>query len=182
MNTKSTPIPRTVFSLIEFAPILVFSYLGSAASTSLRTRFLISGSLALLALVAQRVIKWPMNSLALSANIFLLLEGAAFITYIAPVARVLRFVGESALFVVTLVVGVLRTFASARGFLDLAGGQGAAVRRGSLYLLVGTGVALGMSIVFHGRPALSAALPFVGLLALRRVLRELASRHGADAE
>ena len=80
MNTKSTPIPRTVFGLIEFAPILVFSYLGSAASTSLRTRFLISGSLALLVLVAQRVIKWPMNSLALSANIFLLLEGAAFIT------------------------------------------------------------------------------------------------------
>jgi len=181
MNPKSTPIPRTVFGIIEFAPILVFGYLGSAASTSLCTRFLISGGLALLVCVAQRVLKWPLNSLALSANVFLLLEGAAFLISIALVASVLRFVGESALFVVTLVVGGIRTLASARGFLDLAGGQASAVRRGSLYLLVGTGVALGMSMVFHGRPALSAALPFAGLLALRRVLREIASRSGAEA-
>jgi hypothetical protein len=175
MSTKRTPIPRTLVSLLEFVPILVFGYLGSAASADLRTRFLIGGGLALLVMVAQRVLRWSIDSLALSANVFLLLEGAAFITYIAPVAVALGLVRESALFIVTLVVGALRTVASPGGFLDLAGGQRSAVQRGSLYLLVGTGVALGLSVVFRGRPALSAALPFAGLLALRRVLREIAS-------
>jgi hypothetical protein len=178
MSTKNTPIPRTIFSVVEFAPIMVFGYLGSAAGLDLRERFLISGGLALIVLVAHRVIKWPMNSLALSANIFLLIEAAAFIKYIELVAVVFGFVRESAIFVVTLVVGIVRTFASPRGFLDLEGGKPPAVRRGSCYLLLGTCVALGMSIMFRGRTALSAALPFVGLLVLQRVLREIASRKG----
>jgi hypothetical protein len=182
MSMRNTSIPRTLIAVAEFAPILVFSYLGSSTALDLRPRFLISGGLAFMVLVSYRLLKWPMNSLALSANVFLLIEGAAFITYIAPVTIVLRFARESALFVVTFVVGIVRTVASPRGFLDLEGGKPSAVRRGSLYLLLGTCVALGMSMVFRGRVALSAALPFFGLLVLQRVLREIASRSGAEEQ
>jgi hypothetical protein len=182
MTTRNTPIPRTIVAVAEFAPIMAFGYLGSGTGLDLRPRFLISGGLALIVLVAYRLMKWPMNSLAMSANVFLLIEGAAFITYIAPVAVVLRFVRESALFVVTFVVGIVRTFASPRGFLDVERGKPSAVRSGSLYMLLGTCVALGMSILFRGRMALAAALPFVGLLVLQRALREIASRNGAARE
>jgi hypothetical protein len=122
------------------------------------------------------------QSLALAANLFLLIEGAAFITYIKPVAVALGFLGESALFVVTFVVGVVRTLWSPRGFVDVESGEPSAIRRGSLYLAMGALVGLGLSIAFHGQYVWSATLPFVGLLFLRRVLRDIAGNSGTGAE
>lgn len=179
------PIPRTIVEVAEFIPIITFGYLGSSTALDIHSRLVISGSLALIVLVAFHLMKWPINSLALSTNFFLLIEGMAFITkiaYIAPVAAVLLFFRESAVFVVTFFVGIVRTVTSPKGLLDLEGGEPSAVRRGSLYMLLGTCVAFGISMIFRGQLALSAALPFFGLVVLRRIFRDIASRTGAVRE
>jgi hypothetical protein len=172
-------IPRTIVAVAEFAPIIAFTYL---ADLSLRQRFAIAGSMALIVLVSYRIMKWPTNSLGLSVNFFLLIEGIAFITsiaYMAPVADVLIFFKESAVFVVTFMVGTVRTIASPKGFLDLEGGNPSVIKRSSIFMLLGTCVAFGISMAFQGRVMLSASLPFLGLLLLQRVLREIASRKGS---
>ncbi|MEW6376138.1 MAG: hypothetical protein AB1502_10170 [Thermodesulfobacteriota bacterium] len=165
-------IRRTVFGITEFAPIIVFGYLASADSVDLRERFLIGGMLALTILVTNRVIKWHMNSLALATNIFLLIEGLAFTIFIEVIAIVQGFLRESAIFIVAFVIGLIRTIVSPCGFLDVEAEDPSAVKRGSVYLLVAVLGGLGMSILFRGQERLSAALPFIVLLFLQRVLRE----------
>jgi hypothetical protein len=59
MHAKLSP---SLCGIVEFAPIMVFGYLGSVAGVDLRERFLIGGGLALSLLVTHRVLKWSMNS------------------------------------------------------------------------------------------------------------------------
>ena len=181
MDTAKASTLTTVIGIFEFVPIIVFVYLQRDAGRHFRASLLICGALALAMLIVNRVIKRRMSSLALAVNIFLLIEGLGHIMYIAVVANVFRFLEESVLFIVTFAVGVMRTYVSPAGFVDVVSGNAAAVKRASLYLLLGVLVGLGISMAFRGHMLFAGVLPFVALGYLYRVLRQIASRSAVQA-
>jgi len=165
----------------SFGPIVLFAGLEPVQSINTPERFLIGGGLACLALAAGALLKRRQNSLALGADIFLLLGAAAWIVQLKPLMDAFQALRETALFMTMLAIGAFRTLLAPQGFIDAPIAGPGKVRARSWLLLAGVAGAAIHSAVFPGREWLSAGLPFLGLLLVQSRLAKAENR-GQKAE
>ena len=118
-------------------------------------------------LMAKRV---PLDRVSLGVDVFLIVGGAGFLFNIAPILYIYRKLIQATLFASLLVVGVLTTFLTERGFVGTKHREQGLVIIYSLYLLGAGVVAFFVSLVFRGNFFLAGILPFTGMIVINRML------------
>ena len=123
----------------------------------------------------------PINRLVLSANIYVMLGGLAFLLQQWWYLRLYDLLRESALFIIMLCIGIGATLFTCAGFAAVTQAPRRVVVRASVWLLIATTAALGISVVFRGERSMAAVLPIICLAVLQRVLASRAAQHGVSA-
>lgn len=165
------PLSRLAGRYLEFGPILVFAGLGSLENLSTPDRFLIGGGLAAAVLLSRLLGTKRSNSLALGADLFMILGSCAWLCHFEPLMHGMQAMEESGLFATLLLVGLARTLITPGGFIDEPDADPSAVTRGSAMLMAAGGMALSLSLLVSGPEWLAAGLPFVLLLLLQSLLK-----------
>jgi hypothetical protein len=163
-------------NLVQLLPLSVFAtyafWHGPPPAMSERwlTAFLVGGAVALAQLGIAVWRRRPISPLILGVNLYLIVGAVASRARLWEVLKVYDALAESAIFGAILLVGVVTTAASSRGFVGVAHPERRRVVLASLALLAAVGLGLVASFAFRGRTTLSAALPLVLLLFVNRRL------------
>lgn len=160
--------------MIQFLPLSLFAAWafrhGVPTDDGWIEAFQVGAVAALLQLVVVLRRSRPANRLVLGANLWLLTGGLAALAQQWWLMRLYGALAETGIFVFMLGAGVVTTLATPAGFVGTVGAPAAAIRRGSVYLLGATVLALAASVVFRGDRALAAALPVTALALFHRTL------------
>ena len=158
-----------IVQFIQLVPLIAFG-VAARGGGDIFERMYIAGGLALPVLVFQY---WPGrrhgDPLLIASNIYFVLQATAFLSDIAIVDQVSRFLREAGYFIVLLVAGTVFVMVSPRGLLGVDA-EPSLVRRYSLWLLGLIVVALGVSLVFRGHEVYAAFLPAITLFLTQQVL------------
>jgi hypothetical protein len=128
----------------------------------------------LLAVVETAILIWKrvtLNRLLLGANVFLMVGALGFGLQIPFIVSLYGRTHESALFGAVFVVGLLTTFFTTAGFIEMPSLDRKTVVRRSGALLVVTAICMTLSIALKGNVMLGGTLPFVLLIVARQFLR-----------
>ncbi len=169
-------IVSIAWDLFEFLPLMIFVYLGRFGS-EISERFVWGAAAALLVMPCLVLARRQMNPLVIAANIWLLIEGLAFITHVPPLSSLLVFLRETAFFLVIVIVGALFLCFSKTGLFATASQDHQRVRGYSLLLLLLATASAIWSFFHRGDEFVAASLPAIALFVLQMVL---ASRLKAD--
>ncbi|OFZ56007.1 MAG: hypothetical protein A2428_08645 [Bdellovibrionales bacterium RIFOXYC1_FULL_54_43] len=117
------------------------------------------------------IAKKPLNRLLMGANLFLAIGGIAFLLELDTVLAFYGQMMETTLFLAVVIVGLVSTFFTSRGFIEVADRQPQDIRRYSQYLLVITATCTVVSVIFRGNVLLAGTVPFVALIVARKLLQ-----------
>ncbi len=162
-------ITSFAWGLFEFLPLLIFVYLGRFGS-DFSERFLWGGGAAIVVLLSLAVAQRRLNPLVVAANLWLILEGFAFVVYIPALANTLLWLRETAFFLVIVIVGAPFTFLSKSGLFRSASQDLESVRRYSLLLLGVAAAGAVWAFVNRGDKFVAASLPAIVLFVLQAIL------------
>ena len=177
---------KWIFALIQFLPLSLFAsyafWHGSPDDARWEQAFQLGSIAAIVQLAIVLPQPRPINRLVLAANLYVLLGGLAFFTHQWWFLRLYDALRESAIFIIMLAVGLATAFGTRSGYVATSTPPRHAVLRASLWLLVATAVALGISVAYRGDRYLAAVYPIIGLAVLQRILvHRLGRQHGAAA-
>jgi hypothetical protein len=162
-------------NIIEFIPISVFGLivrLTSENGVNWKLAFIFGGCFAVIEkaiLVAKR---FPLNRILLGTDVFLIIGGLGYLFNIQLILNVYLFLFQATLFASLLIIGVLTTFITERGFIGVKHHQRNRIIIFSLYLLGAGVVAFLVSFTFRGNYMLAGVLPFSGMLAISWILNK----------
>ncbi|KVQ96053.1 permease [Burkholderia ubonensis] len=171
---SSNPITGYLLHASNFMPAIVFLFYGRLGPEQPDLRwthaFLIGGVLALAhgAWLMQRAER---NSIAIGVDLFLVI--GAVLALVSPTGSRLwgEALGPVAMLVCVLVVGIVHTAWSARGFVDSTSVDPERTRTLSLVLLVVTAIALAVSVAMRHSPLWGGVVPLIALVVVRGHLR-----------
>lgn len=170
--------------LLGFLALACFAALafgrGPVSDEGLLQAFRLTAPLAVLELwvLSRRAV--PINRLILGANLWLAVGGLAAYTHQWWWLRACQQLGEASLFLVMGLVGLVSTMATPAGFVGELG-PARAVRRASLGLLAGVGLALAAAVIWRGQVGAAAVIPVMALSWGQRGLRHWVRRQRAAA-
>lgn len=167
-------MPRWLFALVQFFPLSLFAsyafWNGAPDDTRWEEAFKLASVAALLQLLIVLPQPRPASRLVLSANLYLLLGGLAFMAHQWWYLRLYDGLQESAIFIIMLGVGLVTTLATGAGFVAAPSAPRRQVLRASLWLLAATLLALAISFAYRGDRYLAAVYPIIGLAVTHRLL------------
>lgn len=171
----NSTVRTALTEVIQFAPVLTlaagFVISGEIDLAVADTRFLIA---ALLSVPIVGGLAWKginLNPILLGADLWLVVGAVSFNLPIEPVRDAMAAAGGAGLFVGALLVGLLYTVLRPEGYL---GAEGPRTRVFSVVLLALTVAAVVWSMSRPDDIRLGAALPFIGINVLRRVMGRIA--------
>lgn len=160
--------------LLQFLPLSFFSSYGFWQEQTSNVRWLeafqIAALLAILQLSYFFYRKIPLSRLILSANIYLILGGAAVVLQQWWYLTLYGELQETAIFIIMLFVALFTMGFSHRGFIGVNHQNTALIRKYSFLLLVAVLLALCISIFFQGKIVISTVLPLISLAIAQRYL------------
>lgn len=161
--------------LIQFLPLTVF--VGCARGKGFTDEawavaFLMGGIAAVVEtvlLVALRRV--TLNRLILGANLFLMVGAIGFGIGVMPIMEIYGLMRESALLASVLVVGIVTTFATEVGFIEVEGQDRRETVVHSIYLILVTLAVLAVSFTFRGNTLWAGIIPFLIVVFARGALQ-----------
>jgi branched-subunit amino acid transport protein AzlD len=160
-------------NLIEFIPISAFGIivrLTSENGVNWKLAFIIGGCFAVISKALFLVKRFPLDRLLLGTDVFLVFGGLGYLFNIQLILNVYLFLFHATFFASLLIIGVLTTFLTERGFIGVKHHQRNRVITFSLYLFGAGVVAFLVSFAFRGDYMLAGVLPFTGILAINWIL------------
>ena len=165
----------------QFLPLSLFATYsfrtGAPSQERLFEAFMIGAIAAAIQLLWVMGQQRPANRLILGANLWLLIGGVAAYLRLWEVLQIYKELREAGIFVLILLIGLLTTVFSPTGYIGGRSESSTIVRRYSLLLLLGTILALSLSLSFRGNTFIAAVLPIVFLVALNRLLNARLNRN-----
>lgn len=162
---------------VQFVPVLTlamgFVLSGEIDLSVAASRFLVAALLSLPIVGALAWRKVNQNPILLGADLWLLLGAVSFNAPVPAIKDAMTATGGGGLFVGALLVGLGYTLARPEGYL---GAETPRTKALSAVLLVLTVAAAGWAMSRPDDIRLGAALPFIGLNIVRRVMGKAASR------
>ena len=159
--------------LIEFIPISAFGIvvrLTSENGVNWKLAFIIGGCFAVIEKALLIANRFPLDRILLGTDVFLIIGGLGYLFNVQFILNIYLFLFHATLFASLLIVGVLTTFFTDRGFIGVDHHQRNRVIVFSLFLL-GAGVAAFLvSYIFRGDYMLAGILPFTGMLVVNWIL------------
>ncbi len=125
---------------------------------------------------------FPLDRLFIGVDAFLIIGGAGFLLNIRIVLYICGTLIQATLFASLVAVGILTTFLSGRGFVGVEHQDRRRVMVYSLYLLAVATAAFLVSLVFRGNNILAGALPFAGIVIVKRTLVKMVREPAVDGE
>jgi len=166
LNTK-------YLKFIEFIPISAFGIvvrLTSENGVDWKLAFIIGGCFAVIEKSLLLANRFPLDRILLGTDVFLIIGGLGYLFSLQFILNIYLFLFQATLFASLLIVGVLTTIFTERGFIGVKHHQRDRVILFSLFLL-GTGAAAFLlSYIFRGDYMLAGVLPFTGMLAVNWIL------------
>jgi hypothetical protein len=162
-----------VFSTLPYLPLtffLIYARINNFANSAWYGAFLLGGIVALIQFVLLVSMHMHMNRFILAINLFLCIGAIAFLFNISWLLYMYSKLKATALFFSLLMVGIVTTFYTKRGFIDRQKADAKTIRISSLILLAGTFIALLVSYFFNGNFIYSGLLPFLGVKFLQTFL------------
>ena len=165
------------WSIIQFVPLSVFLILSETGDDNYDPwprAFMTGGSIAAIGFIvvwnfAQRL---RFDRLLIGVNVFLIIGGLITASDNESLISAYRWLREAAMFGWIIVVGLIATLSTKRGFIDVEHNDSKAVQRASWLALICCGIAFGISFYFRGSGSLWAApAPFIGLVIARRLVQ-----------
>jgi hypothetical protein len=166
-------LTKKYFRIVEFIPIIAFGWvvrLTNENAVNWKLAFIVGACIALLErslLVAKRL---PLDRLLLGVDMFLVVGGAGFLFNITFILLLYERLMQATLFAFVLVVGILTTFLTERGFLGIRHHERSQVLSYSLYLIGAGVVAFLVSFAFRGNYLLAGVIPFTGMIVAKSIL------------
>lgn len=165
------------WSIIQFVPLSVFLILAETGDDNYDPwprAFMTGGSIAAIGFIivwnfAQRL---RFDRLLIGVNVFLIIGGLITASDNESLIGVYRWLREAAMFGWIIVVGLIATLSTKRGFIDVEHNDSKTIQRASWLALICCGIAFGISFYFRGGGSLWAApAPFIGLVIARRLVQ-----------
>ena len=168
---------RVLVEVVQFIPVLTlaagFVISGEIDLAVAGPRFAAAAVLAVLIVGALAAKKVQQNAFLVGADLWLLVGAVAFNVPVEPLKALLVQIGGGGLFLGALVAGIGYTLARPEGYLGVDCKQTRAL---SAVLVVLTALAAAWAMSRPEDIRLGAALPFIGINVLRRVMGRVASR------
>jgi hypothetical protein len=159
--------------IVEFIPISAFGIvvrLTSENGVNWKLAFIIGGCLAVIEKSLLFANRFPLDRILLGTDVFLIIGGLGYLFSLQLILNIYLSLFHATLFASLLIVGVLTTFFTERGFIGVNHHQRYQVLLFSLFLL-GAGVAAFLvSYIFRGDYMLAGVLPFTGMLVVNWIL------------
>ena len=162
-----------LLNIIEFIPIGVFGLvvrLTSENGVNWKLAFIIGGCFAVIEKALLMVKRFPFDRILLGTDVFLIIGGLGYLFNIQFILNIYLFLFHATFFASLLIIGVLTTFLTERGFIGVKHHQRNRVIIFSLYFLGAGVVAFLVSFAFRGNYMLAGVLPFTGMLAINWIL------------
>ncbi len=173
MQGFESRVARLALGLIEFLPLLVFSYAGRLGA-EIAERFYWGAAAVFPVVLALLILRIRPNPLSVAANIWLCVEALGIRVYIPVLAEALIYLQESAFFVAIMAVGAAATAFSKSGMFRLLPEDSEAARRlvriYSLALLALAMIGFAWSRAFQGDETVAAVFPAILLFLAQMVL------------
>jgi len=168
---------KPLVEVVQFVPVLTlaagFVIAGEIDLSVAAGRFALAAVLAVLIVAGLAWKKVQQNAFLVGADLWLLVGAVSFNVPIGPVEDAMVRAGGGGIFVGALLAGLFYTATQPEGYLGVVSGKTRAL---SVLLLVLTAAAAVWAIAHPDSIRLGAALPFIGINVLRRVMGRLASR------
>ena len=149
-------IPLSIF-------LIYFRFVDAKNLQNWRSTFFICGLVSFLIIILFLYKKMLFNRLLLGTNIYFLCGGIAFITHQWWLLEIYNKLQASGVLVWIIIVGIVSTLLSPRGFIGVQSPDIKSVKKFSLYLLFLSLCAFIISFGFQGSRILSEILPFIAL-------------------
>jgi len=166
LNTK-------YLNIIEFLPISAFGIivrLTGEDSVNWKLAFIIGGCFAAVEKALLMVKRFPLDRILLGTDVFLIIGGLGYFFNISIILNIYLFLFHATLFASLLIIGVVTTLFTKRGFIGAKHQKRNRVIIFSLYLLGAGVVAFLISFTFRGDYILAGVVPFTGMLVINRIL------------
>jgi len=160
-------------NIIEFIPISAFGFvvrLTSENGVNWKLAFIIGACFAVIEKGLLMVKRFPLDRILLGTDIFLIIGGAGYLFNIQLVLNIYISLFHATLFASLLIIGLLTTFLTERGFIGTKHHERGLVIIYSLYLLGAGVVVFLVSLAFRGNYFLAGILPFTGIIVINRIL------------
>ena len=168
---------RVLIEVVQFVPVLTlaagFVISGEIDLSVAGARFAVAAAAALLIVGGLALRRVPQNPFLVGADLWLLLGAISFNVPIEPAKAALVQLGGGGLFLGALLVGLGYTVARPEGYLGVQSKQ---TRTLSVVLLLLTAAAAAWAMSRPEDIRLGAALPFIAINVLRRVMGRLVRR------
>ena len=164
---------KNYLNIVEFIPICAFGIvvrLTSDNGVNWELAFIIGACFAVLEKAILMVKRYPLDRILLGADVFLIIGGLGYLFNIQLILNIYKSLFHATLFASLLIIGLLTTFLTERGFVGVKHHERSRVVIFSLYLF-GAGVAAFLiSLAFRGDYFLAGILPFTGMLVVNGML------------
>ena len=168
---------RVLIEVVQFVPVLTlaagFVISGEIDLSVAGARFAVAAAAAVLIVGGLALRRVPQNPFLVGADLWLLLGAISFNVPIEPAKAALVQLGGGGLFLGALLVGLGYTVARPEGYLGVQSKQ---TRTLSVVLLLLTAAAAAWAMSRPEDIRLGAALPFIAINVLRRVMGRLVRR------
>jgi len=135
-----------------------------------RTAFIVGGIAALLQTAIFLYKRYELNPLILAVNCFLLCNSIGIIFDIKIILEFYRNFMQTTLLIWLLIIGVITTCFSKKGFIGITHAKHSKIIKYSLILIGVAGLAVAWSFYFKNNLLLSAFVPFISVVLLRSYL------------
>ncbi|MDG1484265.1 MAG: hypothetical protein P8R54_32030 [Myxococcota bacterium] len=171
---------KPLIEVVQFIPVLTlaagFVLAGEIDLSVAAARFAIAAVLAVLIVGGLTWKKVRLNPFLVGADLWLLVGAVSFNLPIEPVKAAMVAAGGGGIFVGALLVGLAYTLTQPEGYLGVVSDK---TRPLSVVLLVLTAAGAAWAVAHPDSIRLGAALPFIAVNVLRRVMGRIVSRQGA---
>lgn len=168
---------RVFIEVVQFVPVLTlaagFVISGEIDLSVASARFAVAATAAVLIVAVLALRRVQQNPFLVGADLWLILGAVSFNLPIEPLKAALVQLGGGGLFLGALLVGLGYTVLKPEGYLGVEGKQ---TRTLSVVLLLLTAAAAAWAISRPDDIRLGAAIPFIGINVLRRVMGRLVRR------
>lgn len=168
---------KPLVEVVQFIPVLTlaagFVLAGEIDLSVAAGRFAIAAVLAVVIVGGLAWKKVKQNPFLVGADLWLLVGAVSFNVPIEPVKAAMVAAGGGGIFLGALVVGLAYTLSQPEGYLGVVSERTRAL---SAVLLVLTAAGAAWAMAHPDSIRLGAALPFIGVNVLRRVMGRIASR------
>ena len=177
-----------IFQLLQFLPLIIFlAYTrgidAKVAGMHWKGPFLVGASLALVAIIVPLLNKVILNRILLGINAFFISGAVAFLFQFMWLLDLYWKLKSAPMFIWVTIVGVIAILFNQNGFIGIHHSNKRFIRLYSIYLLLATIVALGVSLVFRGIILISDVIPFIALFVIKDLLKSgLAKKVEKEAE